>query len=101
VGSTADLLLVGEVSATNAGGSLGSSTRSLEFTYRIDGSTSGLVPVHLGVRGGESNTRLMLAKKRLSPGNHTVEILVRCASCLSSDVTVPSDLGFLALQVNP
>lgn len=101
VTSTTDLVLVGEVSAAFTGVIATGSSRSLEFTYRIDGSTSGLIPVKLTVRRGESNTRLMLAKKRLSPGNHQVEILVRCSTCYSNDVSVPADLGFLALQVNP
>lgn len=101
VTSTADVLLLGEVSARYSSpiGGLGSLGASVEFVYRVDGSQSGFTPVSVPLRDGDSNTRLMIAKKRLSPGNHQIAILARCTNCIG--VSVPKTLRFLALQVIP
>lgn len=97
VGQLADLVLLGEVSVLGPNSALSTSSGTVEFRFLVD--QSGL-PALSFTHQGPSSTRMLMGKRQLGPGNHSVEIQARCVGTCSS-LKVPKNLGFVAFQVNP
>lgn len=101
VSRAAEVLLIGEARIRNES-LFGNSAGAVEFTFRINGSTTGMPVVRLDSEPSGNTSRMLLGKRTLAPGAYQISIAARCAAGSSCGAErIPTDLGFVAIQVYP